>query len=341
MGYISSYLAVMQALLLAALIAPTWAATPPAISTLYQFGNGSWLENIAAGPTHDSILVTRMDTPALYRINLPQNSRTNATAKLVAEFPDSTGLLGIQEYTPGAYAVIAASFNAMADQWAGFSVWSVQFSPTHKQEVSTRKIADIPGGQLPNGMTLLHRGSGTILISDVFRGLIYRVNVRTGAIDVVLEHETMKGPGGRGGGVNGIRTVTIDDKTYLFFANIAAKTLNKVQIDPLTAQAIGEYTTVILGYSADDFAYDTKKGDVYIAGFSDNVVVKVTKEGVVSVVAGSKNQLTVAGGTSAVFGKGRRHSRTLYVTTNGARNAPVNGTITEGAKVVALTVDKL
>lgn len=51
---------------------------------------------------------------------------------------------------------------------------------------------------------------------------------------------------------------------------------------------------------------------------------------------GSITQLTVAGDTSARFGRTPGKFDTLYVSTAGGPAPPVNGTVTEGEKVVAI-----
>jgi hypothetical protein len=51
----------------------------------------------------------------------------------------------------------------------------------------------------------------------------------------------------------------------------------------------------------------------WLAGNTANVIVKVTPDGIETAVAGALDQLTVAGSTSVVFGKGK-DSRTLYAT---------------------------
>lgn len=90
----------------------------------------------------------------------------------------------------------------------------------------------------------------------------------------------------------------------------------------------------------DDFAL-RNDGTAYIAGFATNAVVEITPARAVSVIAGYLNSTLVAGATAAQFGRRRWDTNTLYVTTSGARLAPVNGTFTEGGKIVALDLTRL
>ena len=74
-------------------------------------------------------------------------------------------------------------------------------------------------------------------------------------------------------------------------------------------------------------------GSVFVAQPIANQVARVTNDGVVP-VAGNLNSSAVAGVTSVTFGRTWRDLGTIYVSTTGAITNPVNGTFTEGGKVV-------
>ncbi|KAL2813858.1 hypothetical protein BJX63DRAFT_393438 [Aspergillus granulosus] len=314
------------------------------ISTLYQFPQGSWLENLETGPSN-SILATRLDIPAVYQITPPQvrcgPSAGITSAKLVQSFPGVTGALGIAEYKKNHFAVIAGNFSLETKEpTAGsYAVWDVWFSGARLDRVSSKKIADIPEAGFLNGMTVLDKHSGILLIGDSWEGTVYRLNPDTGSYKVVLKDETMMPPAGTNLGLNGIHTVTIGDETFLYYTNSLKETLSRVRIDPLNGRAIGPYTTLATGVWGDDFTYDRASEDIYVTGNFENIVTKLNREGVVEGTIGAETQLTVAGATSALLGG--ENDRTLYVATSGALGAPVNGTITEGAKIVAIKIDEL
>ncbi|KAF9894519.1 hypothetical protein FE257_006403 [Aspergillus nanangensis] len=329
--------------------AAAFPTTETPISTIYQFEKGSWLENLAVGPTDDSILATRVDGPYLYRIHLPANPHANASTELVHTFSHFQSLAGITEYEPNAFAVIAGNLSLTDLAPGNFSIYSVRFPndpPPHHHHPVVQKITDLPNSQFfLNGMTTLAtceegEEESTVLFCDSLTGRVYRLSPQTGIYGLVLEDSTMKPSQPGNLGVNGIRTVTIGHDTYLYYDNSDTTTINRVRIDPATGRATGPYTTLARGHFADDLVFDHETGDVYVAAQKDNVLVRVTPDGHEAVVAGAPDRLTVAGPTSAVFGKGRQ-SRTLYVTTTGGSAAPINGTLTEGAKLMAFQVDCL
>ena len=62
----------------------------------------------------------------------------------------------------------------------------------------------------------------------------------------------------------------------------------------------------------------------------------VTVDDKVVTVDGSQYQLTVAGDTACHFGRRQTDRKTLYVVTDGGLADPVNGTVVEGGKAIAL-----
>ena len=93
--------------------------------------------------------------------------------------------------------------------------------------------------------------------------------------------------------------------------------------------------------AVDDFALDTTSGTAYVSGNLSNRIIQVIGFGNTEVVLGGLNDITVAGATADAFGRILNELRTLFITTTGAQAAPMNGTFTEGGKVVAVRVNKL
>ncbi|KAJ6188429.1 hypothetical protein N7519_003337 [Penicillium mononematosum] len=288
-------------------------AVNPVITAVYQFPSGAYLENLAVG--HESILVTRADTPLLYQIILPARPHASAYASLIYHFPNATGLMGITEYAPNTFAVIVGNFSMTKLVPGTWSVWSVQIFD--KNHPTAEKIVDLVEAQFLNGMTILNK-TGAILIADSLAGCVYRLDVRTGDYEVVLEHESMKATGAIG--LNGIRTVTTTTESLLYYDN--SKT------------TAGKYITLAHGFYADDLAYDYETGDVWVAGNADNTIFRINFDGEEIVVANASSTPSVVTPSSLAFGKGR-HSRTLFGTTY-AGVAP-NGTVT-GGNLLAIDV---
>ncbi|KAJ5761966.1 uncharacterized protein N7511_005348 [Penicillium nucicola] len=287
---------------------------------IYRFPNGTWVENIAARP-NGNLLVTLINKPELWQIN-PSIRSGPGSAQLIHHFEEATQMNGIAELAPDTYAVIASD-----------SVWTIRLGE-HGNASNPEHIATFPPGLL-NGMAALDGGKA-VVISDSDRGLIYRLDVRTGEYSVIHQDETMA-PADYLGlqlGINGVRVV----RDYLYYSNTPKRYFCRVRIDLHTGQAKGPYEIISDGVLSDDFAVGP--GDIgYLAGAMDNVVTRVLPDGTYEVIAGSKDSTALMTATSAAFGRARHDRGILYVTTGGETELPVNSTASRGGKVMALAID--
>ncbi|KAL7809502.1 Quino protein amine dehydrogenase beta chain-like protein [Trichoderma gracile] len=292
---------------------------------IYQFANGTMIENIAIR-SNGNLLVTLTDKPELYEVNpfIPK------TAKLVHRFPGYLGLLGITEVSPDVFTLNAGNFSLTTGPAPGsWAVWQVAF---HKDQPKVSKVVDIPEALSLNGMTTLSSTPNTILAADSTAGVVYSVNTRTGSYKVVLDDETFKPAAGAEIpiGINGIRYLN----HYVYYTNSFKPFFGRVRVNK-TGYATGSYETIATDVVGDDFAVTPHAA--YIAGNPTNVVTEVnlsTGEG--KVIAGNLNSSLVAGDTSVAFGRTKKDKHVLYVVTVGGSLSPVNGTFSEGGKIVAL-----
>ncbi|KND91970.1 hypothetical protein TOPH_03283 [Tolypocladium ophioglossoides CBS 100239] len=297
--------------------------------TVYEFPNGSWIENIAVR-ANGNLLVTRLDTPELYEID-PRNS---ATAKLIHHFTGYTSLLGISESSPDVFSVAVGNLSlTTGGRPQSFAIWTADFKGKTEPKVS--KVTDIPEALLLNGVTALDRKAGTILVSDSALGVVFRVDTRSGTYTTALEDDTFKPPANASSplGINGIRVVD----GHMYYVNTLRPLYGRVPVDRASGKATGPYQVISTKIAADDFAVD-RKGTAHMAVGVANEIAKVRPNGKSCVVAGSPGSKLIAGATSVAFGRTREEKHILYVSTSGAQAWPVNGTYTEGGKIVALEI---
>lgn len=300
----------------------------PTAALLYQFSNGTWIENIAAR-ANGNLLVTLIDRPELYEINPLRPSQP----KLIHHFSAYSSLLGITEVHPDVFAIIAGNLTLRGVTEPGsFAVWKVVLHRAGRATAS--KIADIPDALFPNGMTTLDSASGNVLFSDSSRGVVFRMDTHTGKHSVVLDDASFKPPATAPQplGINGIRR----SGKYLYYGNTLNPLFGRVSIDQISGTATGPFEVLAKGIVVDDFAI--AGNTAFLAGNPTNVVTEVKMNGDWKVIVGNLNSTVVAGATSAAFGRTSRDRNTLYVVTSGAQAGPVNGTYTEGGKVVAVRI---
>ncbi|KAH6985452.1 quino protein amine dehydrogenase beta chain-like protein [Ilyonectria destructans] len=300
--------------------------------TVFQFSNGTWVENIAVRRNGD-LLVTLIDRPELYQID-PLHSRV----KLVENFQQANALslLGITEMAPDVFIVIAGNFSVsrrMSDP-KSYSIWRIDFNRGGKCE-KISEIERIPEANFLNGMTTLNHRTDSVLVSDSARGVVWRVDIATTDYEIVLEDEIMKPLQGVPPilGINGIRILG----NYLYYVNAPRGLFCRVEIDLSTGKAIGQYEIIATEVPGDDFVI-SEKGVAYVTENGQNSLERVYLDGKKELVIGGLNSTVIPGATSAAFGRTRKDRNILYVTTAGGQAAPVNGTCVEGGKVVAVTI---
>ncbi|WYZ40172.1 hypothetical protein EsH8_IV_000513 [Colletotrichum jinshuiense] len=215
-----------------------------------------------------------------------------------------------------------------------YSVWEVDFNRGGKCE-KISEIEQMPEASFLNGMTTLDHQNDTVLISDSVRGVVWRLNIRTTAYEIVLEDETMKPVQDVPLilGINGIRILG----DYLYYVNALKELFCRVKIDRATGKALGPYEIIATEVPGDDFVF-SREGIAYITENGYNSVEAISLDGRRTLVAGGLNSTLIPGATSAAFGRTPTDRDVLYITTAGGQAAPVNGYYTEGGKVVAVTV---
>lgn len=320
------------------------AQLPLPARTVFQFPEeekGVWLENLEVAPNGDLFMTTMWPSASLYKLRDPSSPDPQAT--LVHTFPDAQGLSGITATGERCYAVVAAQYSALTAVVPGSAaIWSIQV-PADGSAPVTRKITDLPEGGFLNGATTVPqpadcgcRCNSTVLVSDSFNGQVWRIDTKTGAYDVAAKVPEMDPIEGADlpFGVNGIRIMN----GHLYWANSNQLKIFRVAVDAAGAAVAGAPVETVATVEAafiDDFDVDAS-GTIWLTTNADNKVLAIRPDGAWEVAVGGAGDMTVAGDSAAKFGRGRADRQTLYVTTSGASAVPVNGTITEPAKVVAI-----
>ena len=168
--------------------------------------------------------------------------------------------------------------------------------------------------------------SHILLISDSVLGVIWSLDINSGAQQLLINDTSMSGTAETPTGVNGIR---IWNGT-LYFTNSAKKTFNSISIDLNTGNTTGDAVVIASGFkNADDFEIDRKNGVAYVADGLAHQIVRINlKDGEVKAIA------SVPGPTSLRWGVGGEGSK-LYVSTNGgmlqysAHNITLGGALYE------------
>lgn len=189
------------------------------LRTIYQFPTTTWIENLAVR-SNGHILATLTNIPSVYEI-VPSSSSYPATASPLYTFPNATSLSGIDEISPDIFSVVVGNFSlsTFLPTPGSYSIWTIDFK-SNSGSPKVKKVTDIPEAELLNGMTRLPTREDMVLVGDSVKGVIWRVDVRSGeysiAIDVPEFHANASAPLKLG--VNGIRWW----KGFVYFVNVSA-----------------------------------------------------------------------------------------------------------------------
>lgn len=195
----------------------------------------------------------------------------------------------------------------------------------------------IRGGGLLAGVVPVPSVPDTVLVSDSTKGVVWRVNTLTREYEVGVEDPKMQHPPWAPTPF-GIGTIQLHRGHLYWCANYEA-TIYRVRLAADGQRAPGarrELVKTVRAIFLDGFTFGPRGGDtIWAATNADNRLVAVTPDGEATVVAGAPDEMTLAGAVAPAFGR-RGDTDTLYVVTSGALVVPVNGTMTEGGKLVAV-----
>ncbi|KAH2917200.1 hypothetical protein KXV92_007011 [Aspergillus fumigatus] len=285
------------------------------VKQLANFGPSPWIENLAVRHSGE-VLATKMLDPRILQVD-PDGKLPPIVIHSWAEGASAgkyDGVLGITETRHDEFYV------AVAGQYDE----NMKLLPNSTNYIF-RVDFDTLGvlGRRVNGATTLNEDA--ILVSDSSSGWVYKVDVRTGAYDVIVDDPLMmKNSGAEGkAGVNGIKVFG----GYLYWTNTDAGLLARIKInDDGKPCGVSEIVASNLT-EADDFTLD-ENGTAYIALGPLENEVRVVRPG------GSNRLAAVDGPTAARFGRQHGDHHRLYFSTHGASNilsnnstATYNGTI--------------
>ncbi|KAJ7741750.1 hypothetical protein DFH07DRAFT_964796 [Mycena maculata] len=246
---------------------------------VFQSPTGQALENIAVRPS-SKLLITSTVSPTLYTLD---PIAANATLDEVYTFPNANALTGIAEYRRDVYAIAASELNDTSIMIAPGSV--------------------IPQSKLTNGLSTVPGHPDLVLAADSILGAAFEVNVRTGAVRVLIQDAAMA-PGPPGGppppiGINGLHLGTF----------------SRVLLDGGAVEVLGVPRPGVY----DDFAFDSE-GRAWVATNPGALTLFTRLENGTfeqEIAVGDATGTTVLNGPStAAFGRdGARETKILYVTT--------------------------
>ncbi|KAI0007774.1 hypothetical protein F4779DRAFT_590540 [Xylariaceae sp. FL0662B] len=290
----------------------------------------TFLENIAIRENGDLLVTMFWPSANIYLVEGPYSNAPKLS--ILHTIDNANGLNGIAKTGLDTFVVSAARFQDLGTpEPNSTALWEIS-----GQGPSARKIVDIPEAGLLNGMAAIPNIAPAVLSGDGTAGVIYRVDVTSGQHEVVLDVPELKTVSGHTPNI-GVNGVKVHDN-YLYWSNTDLVAIYRVPIDsngyPVSGAGVEKVAALEGAAAVDDFTFD-EQGNIWAATDSDNTVVTIFTNGTQVVTVGSPTELTIASDTAVEFGQTPQDSHILYITTAGGIVNPVNGTLTEPAKIVA------
>lgn len=264
------------------------------VAQIYQFPAPPFtvVENIAVRSNGVLLLTTITPTANLWALD-PQAA--TPTPSLVHTFPGFGSSTGITEVFPDVFALTTGNFTVATKTGilGTFAVWKVDLRLPGSPVIT--KVTDLPEGHTLNSVCYL--APWKILIADSTLGVVWRVDIITGAYEIVIDDPKLKNTPTFNLGVNGVEVFG----TKLYFTNSAQGIFGSVRINS-DGIPIGSLVTIATPYAPnppfpgypsniyDDFAIN-KYGKAYVATHPNSVVS-------INTVGGT--QTTVASGTTFI-----------------------------------------
>jgi sugar lactone lactonase YvrE len=312
---------------------------PLPLRVVHQFSLPTYLNSIFVRPNGDIYVTTVWPNASIYCVS-DANTDT-PTASLVHTFDEINAATSIVETEPDVLAFLGGKQSSLGMGIPGtFGVWQLDLRPkAHGGEPIIQELVRIPEGGLLAGIEALPDSRSIVLVSDSTMGLVWRVDTRNRKYELaVKDDETMHFPpwAVTPFGINGLHILN----GYLYWSNSYLASVYRIAItkDGYAAPgAHGELVKRIQAVYLDTFCLGPGDNDtIWGATDADNRLVAVTPDGTATFVAGAPDEMTLAGSVAPGFGTLPGDTDTLYVATSGAMVFPVNGTIIEGGKIVAV-----
>ncbi|KAI9829640.1 MAG: hypothetical protein M1826_005530 [Phylliscum demangeonii] len=304
------------------------------ISIVHEFGVGTFVENIAVRSNGLLLVTTPINGQGAHELVQVDPFNRGRRPVVVARFPfNCTGIVEVERDV--FYISVVDLVNPPSPSSALYRVDVGGFAAdsggavTHPADVQ-RAVA-LPNMPYLNGATIVDRARGILLVGDAALGTIFRVDVRTGAVRVLVHSSLLQPrPTSPIPGVNGIRV----RDGVLYAANSGTAQLLQAPIDAGATRLLGPLQVLQENLVGDDFALDAHRS-IYLTTHIFNSVVKIDRHGARTRIAGGPASPLLAGSSSAAFGRTARDRAVLYVTSDGGLVAPVVGVV-RGGKILAI-----
>ncbi|EFQ96797.1 hypothetical protein MGYG_08722 [Nannizzia gypsea CBS 118893] len=310
---------------------------------LHQFPDPTYLQSLYVRSNGDILVTTAWPNGTIYYVSGPTTKSPKVTEVYQFDSKIANVATSIIETRPDVYAFYAGKQVHLGIGINGtFGVWELDLRPTRRRfnpgKAIVKELVHIPYGGLLSGLEVIPDKPSTLLVADSTVGVIWHVDTIARKYKLGIEDPTMRGPAWAPTqfGIDGLQY----HKGYLYWTNSFEARVYRIRTTRqgfAAPGAKGELVKEVRSFFLDNFTFGPRNDDtMWIATNADNRLITVSPDGNVTAVLGEPDELTMSGVVQPAFGKLPGDTNTLYAITSGAFNFPINGTVTEGGKIVAI-----
>ena len=309
-------------------------ALPLPLRDIHHFPLLTYLQDIAVASNGDLYMTTVFPDATIYSVS--DTTSSTPSASVVHKFEDINATTGIIETQPGIFNLLAGKQGAVGVGFHGtFGVF--ELDTRHGEPVIT-ELVHLSNAGLIVGVIPTPSMPEVLLVSDSTLGKVWRVDTAARKYEEVLHDVSMEPPpwAALPFGIGGVQF----HKGYLYFVVSFEALIYRIRFTedgyPVPGADI-ELVVAVRSIYIDNFVIGPGDGDIiWAATNADNKLFAITPDGNVTVVAGAPDETTIEGDVAGAFGRVPGDTNTLYLVTSGGLVNPINGTVFEGGKVVAL-----
>lgn len=322
------------AVCLAVSVKPSRPSLPLPVREIHQFPLTTYLQGVAVASNGDIYMTTVSPDASIYCVSGATSGAPSVS--LVHKFDHLNAATGIIETQPGVFTFLAGKQRALGVGIHGtFGVFELD---TRHDKPNITELVRVSDGGLIVGVVPLPGVPNTLLVSDSTEGKIWRIDTATRTYEQLFQDPSMKPPpwAPLPFGIGGIQL----HKGYLYFVASFEALIYRIRFTDDGYPAPGAKVELVFALRSiyiDNFVVGPGDDDIIWAMTNaDNRLVAITPDGNFTVVAGAPDEFTVAGDVTAAFGRLPGDYNTLYVVTAGGMLNPINGSMFEGGKIVAV-----
>jgi len=307
---------------------------PLPVREIHEFSNPLYLNDILVRTNGDLLMTTIWPNGTVYSVKDAASEHPEFSTVVTGKGINS--ITSIYEVEPDLFQCLGGT-NTIPGMGveSSFSIWELDLRGTAKPAL--RQLVHLQDIGLAAAIVPIPGHANKVLVVDSKLGTVSRIDTSTGETEMVMKDPTMKPPVWAPIPV-GVAHALLH-KGYLYYSLIFDALVYRIKFTEdghLFPGAQPEIQAQIRSISADGLTMGLAGDDMWVSTDADNRLLHVSPEGNLTVVLGAPDEKAALGCTGLAFGKKPGEEHMLYMTTNGGINNPLEGSYTEGGKLLVV-----